>query len=123
MKKVLSLILAFVLCLSLCACAAVATNSQNKSLSLGQKITVGEYALEITAVDFIGSEYIEVYGETRFASSGNSLCVVRSTLYNNSRKECLPNIVEFVLNYDNGYDTHTGKPEWNFAPSALHRLI
>ena len=132
MKSALSLILAFVLCLSLCACSAGGDNDQNAStspvdsgnqivaISLGQKITAGEYSLEITAVDFIGSASIEVYGNEQFASSGNSLCVVRATLYNNSRKECLPNIVEFVLNYDNGYDTHTGKPDWNFAPNSYY---
>ena len=122
MKRTISLIFALILCLSLCACGSKQNDqpsaTEPSEISFGQKITVGEYSLEITAADFIGRAYVEINGDNHFASSGNSLCVVRATLYNDSRKECRPDIVTFALNYDNGYDIHTGKGEWTYAPNA-----
>lgn len=139
MKKIISLLLALVLCFGLCACGTEpqpettestlptkppVTEPEPVQITVGQKVTAGENSFTINKVifeDFNFETMIRGRKESWVASSGNDFFVIEVTIHNESRKDLNDyGFPTFVLNYDNGYDKHTLEGDWKFYEGSTY---
>lgn len=92
MKRIISCILLFLMV----ACALLGCTNKVQSISLGEKITVGEFSFQIDAYHF-----------TPFSSQVYDI-FVECTFHNDSKKNVTPREKgpSISLNYDNGYEIH-----------------
>ena len=117
MKKVISLLLVLVMCLSMCACEKAntdevttnkntvePTSSENtvqvEEISLNQKITVGEAAFTLTKFEWKDELLV---GHKWRPGSGNVFARIKLSFHNEGRKEMKLKL-SCRMNYDDGYE-------------------
>ena len=97
MKKVTSLILALLMCLSLCACGSEKSNN----VYLGVPVTAGDYEFVVTGVEFV-SNWNPNGDHSSYCSPGNVHYVLHYTVKNIGKEE-LSALRNFTLNYADGF--------------------
>ena len=113
MKKVLALVLALVLVLSLVACGGgdkkENTGTIPAEISLNDTITANDYEFSITKTEFL-NDWSPIFGQPiEHYSDGSVFFVVHSTLKNVGKTERLEPFDFMTLEYGDGYTFHPVK--------------
>ena len=124
MKRFITLLLTLALCLPMWACGDSGQTKEEKipTIKTGEKIQLSDdLSFKIVKISYQDDALIRGLDFT--PGNGETFCVIECVLYNEGRKTLSLSryggvCPEIDMDYDNGYDSHYFKAEWEYGTST-----